>query len=99
MNRSAFFLLLSFSLPTISCQQQEKQETPSVNPATSVVKEITFEDFGKLFKPAGLPYNLPESVNTDSSKELSKEIIQHFFGSVPNRPAFEEKDVPELAAN
>src|SRR2546421_5096873 len=95
------FLLFSllFSVLIITgCQQQEKQQAPSTAPSAPA-NEITFDDFSKLFKPAALPYNLPESVNNDSSNELSKEVIQHFFGTVPNRSAFEQKDVPELAAN
>lgn len=80
-----------------ACNSPENKEA---NQESSLDSKAAFAQFNKNFKTVSLPFVLkPDSDTSGKGAEIKRDLIETLFNQKSFKPAFDEKDVPDLADN
>lgn len=74
-------------------------EVKQDNSGSSLDSKAAFEQFSKNFKVVSLPFLVPNPDTSGKKGEINRELIEALFNQKSFKPAFDEKDVPDLAEN
>jgi hypothetical protein len=88
--------LLSLLILLTACNSSPNKPD---NKVSSLDSKAAFEQFSKNFKTVTLPFLVPGPDTSGKKAEISRELIASLFTQRSFKPAFDEKDVPDLAEN